>query len=276
MEAELGLRPEQLNLCVSIFFLTYLLFEVPSNMALPALLLATVVLLMLPDYPQTASSFLNSREMQIAVLRLPSSAPSPDVSFWNSAEFWAIVKDPMNIAFPLANLKRHAVADEWTGLLQPQILKDMGFGGTMANLMSAWPNVWGGLFEIFMAIHGDLNRERTWHIVAPGVLSLLGYLLLPWSAKRGWPLAARYAVTFLAASGIAVAPPWYAFRQSLLIGATSHALGLAWLNVFINLGSGCWIVSTGSVVLIITMVNREERRRKYRGASGTIDGLEMM
>ncbi|KAJ3337667.1 hypothetical protein HDU93_000745 [Gonapodya sp. JEL0774] len=233
--------------------------------------------------------FITQRETQIAIARLPPSAPSHLQKHFDITELIAMLTDPMMhlyaFAFAIGVLPQLGLA-----YFLPTILSGMGFTGVYANLMSAWPNLWGFLFDIFMGFHGDYRKERVLHIIVPSVISMVGFILLTVSARGGWSTALRYFFTFMAASGIGVAPAWYAWRQNMLVGATANAFSVAYLGTILNISgavapyiyptsnaplytmggivsSCCWAASIFGVFLIYLY---DEHRRK----AGFYDAIE--
>ncbi|KAJ3341923.1 hypothetical protein HDU93_003744 [Gonapodya sp. JEL0774] len=227
--------------------------------AFPSLILAVFTLIFLPDFPHTAHKFLSPREQQIAIARLPPSAPSHLQKNFDGNALVEALKDPMNFLYPVffsvgvipqlalqyflvrvpeanpqlylvASLTRNCILNE-----KPTILNAMGYTGATSNLMSAPPNLWGAFFEICMAVHSDATQERLFHILIPASIGLVGYALLPVAGKNAWPVGVRYLLTFLANSGIASAPAWYAWRQNMTVGATTVAFVMAWTNSVVNI-----------------------------------------
>ncbi|KXS18715.1 MFS general substrate transporter [Gonapodya prolifera JEL478] len=202
--------------------------------AIPSVILAVATLIWLPDFPHTATKFLTPREQQIAIARLPPSAPSHLQKHFDKDALIESFKDPMNLLYPVS-MAIGVIPQLALQYFLPTVLADMGYTGATSNLMSAPPNLWGAAFEVVMAYHGDLTQERLFHILGPASIGLVGYVLLPIAGKSGWPIGVRYFLTFVANSGIASAPSWYAWRQNMVVGATTVAFVMGWTNSVVNI-----------------------------------------
>ncbi|KXS20994.1 MFS general substrate transporter [Gonapodya prolifera JEL478] len=199
---------------------------------IPSLVLSVITFIFLPDYPHT-STFLSEREKDIAIRRLPPTAPSHLDKDIDKSHFRAILTDPMNLIHPLS-YGITILPQSSLSYFLPTILLGMGFSGTMSNLMSVWPNLWAGCFEIWCGFHGDKTQERALHIAIPSIFSMLGWILVPVGGKNGWPVGLRYFFVFFCTTGIGGAPGWFSWRQNMLSGSTQNAVVLAWINTVCN------------------------------------------
>ncbi|KAJ3340593.1 hypothetical protein HDU93_006708 [Gonapodya sp. JEL0774] len=173
------------------------------------------------------------REKEVAIRRLPATAPSHLEKSFDASHFSAIIRDPMNLLHPIS-YGITILPQSSLSYFLPTILTGMGYTGSTSNLMSAPPNVWAGFLEIFAGFHGDYRQERALHIAIPSFFSMLGWILIPLGGKNGWPVGLRYFFVFFATTGIAGAPGWFSWRQNMLAGSTQNAVVLAWVNTVCN------------------------------------------
>ena len=115
----------------------------------------------------------------------------------------------------------------------PQILKSLG---SLTNLqvgqLSVVPYLLGGVGMIFWGRHSDRGHDRRWHLVASGVLAMIGYALAG--------LASTPAVSFVGLC-LATLAVWSMFGVFWAIAADqlagpAAAAGLAFINSVGTLG----------------------------------------
>jgi len=115
----------------------------------------------------------------------------------------------------------------------PQILKSLG---SLTNLqvgqLSVVPYLLGGVGMIFWGRHSDRGHDRRWHLVASGVLAMIGYALAG--------LASTPAVSFVGLC-LATLAVWSMFGVFWAIAADqlagpAAAVGLAFINSVGTLG----------------------------------------
>ncbi|KXS12748.1 MFS general substrate transporter [Gonapodya prolifera JEL478] len=202
--------------------------------SIPSFLLSAATLIWLPNFPHTSQNWLTPREFQIAIARLPPSAPSHLQKHFDLEIFRETIKDPMNLLYPVF-MAIGVIPQLALNYFMPTVLTGMGYKGAMSNLMSAPPNLYAFIIEIANAYHSDYTQERLFHIVIPATVGMVGYVLLPISGINGWSQGMRYFLLFVANSGIASAPGWYAWRQNMTVGSTAVAFVMGWTNSVVNI-----------------------------------------
>ncbi|KAJ3341949.1 hypothetical protein HDU93_003770 [Gonapodya sp. JEL0774] len=258
--------------------------------AIPSIVLCIATIIWMPNFPHTSQNFLSPREMQIAIARLPPSAPSHLQKHFDRTIFLETIKDPMNLIYPVF-FAIGVIPQLALQYFIPTILQGMGYTGALSNLMSAPPNLYAFILEIANAVHSDYTQERVLHILWPATFGLIGYVLLPISGQNGWPVGSRYFLLFVANTGIANAPAWYSWRQNMTIGATAVAFVMGWTNSVVNIagavspflfptadapvfyqtggfvGAGCFAISMVGAVVVYFYDN-------YRRKNGYYDAIE--
>jgi len=149
---------------------------------IPAIVFGFVVYFVLPVAPQAHKGYLTPEEEEIAIRRLPPSAPSAADKI-TRAEIMAELKDPVLYLFSGAMLFT-VIPIAGAAALLPAILVGIGFTTSiLANAMAAVVNFWAVLCTLFLGWHSDWTRERYWHITFTVVFfSLCGSLPLALTA----------------------------------------------------------------------------------------------
>jgi len=115
----------------------------------------------------------------------------------------------------------------------PQILKSLGhLTNLQVGQLSVVPYLLGGVGMIFWGRHSDRGHDRRWHLVASGVLAMIGYALAG--------LASTPAVSFVGLC-LATLAVWSMFGVFWAIAADqlagpAAAVGLAFINSVGTLG----------------------------------------
>lgn len=155
----------------------------------------------LPATPSTAW-FLNEEEKAIAEFRhLRDGSGSIGDPFrfqdcfrnWNDWKFavWCVICFTYPVAFST------------TANFLPLILKRLGFGTVITNVLTVPPNVVGFLILLIVTRSSDKNRERTFHIVGALSISLVGLVMLVSIPpnEQSHNIGAAYFACFLLCSG---------------------------------------------------------------------------
>ncbi|KAI8256556.1 hypothetical protein K4K58_004791 [Colletotrichum sp. SAR11_239] len=210
-EKDIGLVGTQYNTIISVFFVGYILTQVPTNMILnkmrPSFVEAPFFLIIegtipipvafltyftLPDYPAT-TKWLTDEERQLATLRITEEAVEEDDR--GEATAWQGLKmsftDPALYMIWLMQLGLNTAAS-FTNFF-PTIVATLGYNQRNTLLLSAPPYVFAAILGITNSWHSDKHRERWLHIVWPQVFCSVGFIISATTLN----VAARYTATFM-------------------------------------------------------------------------------
>ncbi|SGY79300.1 BQ5605_C008g05099 [Microbotryum silenes-dioicae] len=195
---------------------------------IPAVIVGVIVWFALPDWPETAT-FLNEEERAFAMARLGDGAPRSTDAHFNRADFFATIKSWQFYAFAVAYFFMANSLNAF-GYFGPTIIKNLGYHGAKAQLMTVPPNIVAFFVILANAMHSDRTRERPKHIIAGLLFVGLGYILLATVKTTG---VRFFAVCCIASTNAAVMP-FVAWRASTVQGATSTAIATAFTVAFSN------------------------------------------
>ncbi|SCV70847.1 BQ2448_3609 [Microbotryum intermedium] len=195
---------------------------------IPAIVVGVIVWFALPDWPETAT-FLTEDERAFAVARLDDGAPRSTDAHFNRADFFATIKSWQFYAFAVAYFFMANSLNAF-GYFGPTIIKNLGYSGPKAQLMTVPPNIVAFFVILANAMHSDRTRERPKHIIAGLIWVGLGYVLLATVKTTG---VRFFAVCCIASTNAAVMP-FVAWRASTVQGATSTAIATAFTVALSN------------------------------------------
>lgn len=175
---------------------------------------------MIPDYPSTAK-FLNEREREVAIARLPPSAPRQSTLRFENEELLAAVKLPLVWVFCLASCALITVG--YAGAyFYPIIIKSMGFTSYNAQLLAVGVNLTSAVYVLFINIISDKIKERGWLILIGLAIAMSGWIALITTQSRNSPQT-NYALLYLTAFQSGNVPLLFTYAVQNVVGATKAA-----------------------------------------------------
>jgi ACS family tartrate transporter-like MFS transporter len=194
--------------------------------ALPALVLAIAVFLLLPDGPQEAR-WLKEGERMIIAATLAAETGAKDhirdvrASLLDArvlllcAVYFAIVVGLYGITYWL-----------------PQIVHVAGFSNQQTGFVIVIPYAIAAVAMVVWGRHSDISGERIWHVALAALVSALAFAL---SAATQLPSLTVVALSVAAIGICATLAPFWAMPP-LFLGGTGAAAGIALINAVGNLG----------------------------------------
>ncbi|KAJ3316705.1 hypothetical protein HDU93_004293, partial [Gonapodya sp. JEL0774] len=150
----------------------------------------------LPDYPQTCR-FLNTREKEIVIGRLPPSGPSVVSKQMVASEIWDAFKDwrmySLSFGLMLTLITAYAIA-----YFAPKVILAMGFVSTQAQLLTVPTALLGAIWIMFINWSSDRTQEKFFHGLACLLPPIAGYFLLA-TIQPQLSAYGRYGLIFLVA-----------------------------------------------------------------------------
>jgi ACS family tartrate transporter-like MFS transporter len=195
--------------------------------AIPALVLAAIVFLLLPDGPGNAR-WLSARERETIAADLAAERANSEESIHGVsgalADFRVILL--CLIYFGIV------VGLYGIGYWLPQIVQAMGFSNFAIGLLVALPYAAAGLAQFLWGRHSDISGERVWHVALPSLMSAAAFAL---SATLQNPALVLIALALAAIGICSTLAPFWAMPAQFLSGRGAAA-GIALINAVGNLG----------------------------------------
>jgi ACS family tartrate transporter-like MFS transporter len=196
--------------------------------AMPAILLAFVVLRLMTDRPAIATWL------------------QPDEREWLEAELAAErrqVESAGRIGMLQALVDWRVLvlsAIYFTGVTAsygvvfflPQIIKSLGLSNLMTGFVTAIPYTIGTIGLVLWGYSSDRHNERRWHLIIATGLAAVGLFCAGWFSHSFWAVAA----VAVAAVGIYGSRPTFWPMPSLFLTGGAAAVGMALINSIGNLG----------------------------------------
>jgi ACS family tartrate transporter-like MFS transporter len=191
----------------------------------PAVLLAFIFFIMLPDNPAKARWLSAAeRDWLIEQLRLGDASTSGGHS---SADTRRALRDPRVWMLGIVLFCIYLGLYGYTLSAPTIVQKVTGLSTTHTGFIIALTGIIGAASMLFNGWHSDRTGERYWHIIVPALLMALGFNVSGVSARPAFALPAFFLIVagFTATQG-----PVWTLPSSFLTG-TSRAAGIAAINM---------------------------------------------
>ncbi len=196
--------------------------------ALPAILLAAVVLKVMTDRPSVAD-WLEDGEKAWIENELESERLAVETG--GRLRMWQALKDPRVLKLSFIYFTS-TTANYGIVFFLPQIVKGLGLTNVQTGFVSAIPYIIGVAGLLLWGWSSDRTQERRWHLITAIVVGALGLTLAGWWGSTYVGLAGiTIAVIGLYGSRTAFWP-----MPSLFLTGTAAAAGIALVNAIGNLG----------------------------------------
>ncbi|SAK53985.1 membrane protein [Caballeronia hypogeia] len=224
--------------------------------AIPAMLLAFVTFLWLPDTPNDArwldadqKRWLNNT---LATERAQRELDAPV----HDERTWRIMFHPQVLLLSLVYAGTSA-ASNGLSLWQPQIIKSYGLSNLQAGWLNALPFAVASVAMIWWGVRSDKKRERVWSTALPLTLSAIALGVCTMTTQLA-PAVLCLVLTLVGT--YAFKGPFWALSSERL-GPRAAAAGLAQINAVGNLAgfAGTYLIGvireqTGSFAIALTPV----------------------
>ncbi len=196
--------------------------------AIPAVLLAFVVLAVLTERPAVAK-WLEPEEREWLDHELRAEREKIE-SVKRLTMLQALI-DPRVLILSAIYLTG-VTASYGLVFFMPQIIKGLGLSTLATGFVTAIPYVFGTIGLIAWGYSSDRLRERRWHLIVSTGLAAVGFLLAATSSHSYWAVVAMA----IAAVGIYGSRPAFWPMPSLFLTGGAAAVGMALINSIGNLG----------------------------------------
>jgi len=196
--------------------------------AVPAIVLAFVVLAMLTDKPKFAN-WLEPDEKAWLQGTLDAEKPvvaSPNVGFWQ------ILRTPQVLLLAFAYCGRN-VGMFGIAFFLPQIVKTLGLGNSQVGLVTSIPYIIATVGMWLWARSSDRHDERRWHMTVSLLLAAVGLGMAGMFSHSMWALV---GISFAAIGMFACSPCLYP-QLNKFLNAGAMAGAIAIVNSIGNLGA---------------------------------------
>jgi ACS family tartrate transporter-like MFS transporter len=213
--------------------------------ALPAILLAFVVLKVMTDRPEVAD-WLAPDEKNWLQTRLGEE--SRRIESAGRLTLLRALCDPRVLALSMMYFMS-VTANYGIVFFMPQIIKGIGLSNMMTGFVSSVPYIIGTVGLIIWGWSSDRKPERRWHLIVASTLAAVGLVFAGWTGASYWALLGMSAATV----GIYGSRAAFWPMPSIFLTGTAAAGAIALINAVGNLGGyvGPFVVgwikdSTGS------------------------------
>ena len=196
--------------------------------ALPAVLLAFVVLMRMTDRPAVAN-WLNADEKEWLETELKAERAKIETA--GSVTLLRALTDSRVLILSMIYFTS-VVAGYGVTFFLPQIVKGLGHSNFVTGLLTAIPYVIGVIGLIFWGHSSDRHKERRGHLIAASTVAAIGLAGTAFFTGSAWALATMS----VAAVGLYGSRPCFWPMPSQFLTGASAAVGIALINSIGNLG----------------------------------------
>ncbi|KAI4676601.1 hypothetical protein J4E81_011111 [Alternaria sp. BMP 2799] len=285
LTTDLGMTGNQYLTGLTLYFIGYVLFEIPCNIVLkrttPKFWLPTLTVVwgvvatlmgvtqnlsgffaeglftiiigiiaywFISNYPATVS-WLSKEERAFVQARLKADSDATNDEAFSWAEVLLAAKDIKiwlyAFAFHTMSLPLYTLS-----LFLPTIIRDMGYTSAQSQLLTIPPYAVATLFTIFWAILSERYARRALFILATSTVAIIGYIILLANTDPKARPGVSYVGTFFAAIGIypsvALVLCWPAINVSgQTKRATANAMQISIGNLGAVLGTQLYRANSG-------------------------------
>jgi ACS family tartrate transporter-like MFS transporter len=207
--------------------------------AIPAVLLAFVVLKVMSERPATAT-WLKPEERDWLEGELKAERDKIE-SVGRLTMMQALV-DPRVLVLSAIYLTG-VTASYGLVFFMPQIVKSLGLSNLATGFVTAIPYVFGTIGLIAWGYSSDRRKERRWHLIVSTGLAAVGFTLAGISSHSYWAVVAMA----IAAIGIYGSRPSFWPMPSLFLTGGAAAVGMALINSIGNLGGYIGPIIVGKI-----------------------------
>ncbi|SAK52307.1 membrane protein [Caballeronia glebae] len=224
--------------------------------AIPAVLLALVTYLWLPDTPNDARWLDADQKRWLSTTLADERAQRERAAPVHDERTWRIMFHPQVLLLSLVYAGTSA-ASNGLSLWQPQIIKSFGLSNTQAGWVNAVPFAIASVAMIYWGMRSDRKRERVWSTALPLALSAIALAACTMTTQL---LPALSCLILTLVGTYAFKGPFWALSSERL-GPRAAAAGLAQINAVGNLAgfAGTYLIgvireTTGSFAMALTPV----------------------
>jgi MFS transporter, ACS family, tartrate transporter len=197
--------------------------------AIPSVLLAFVVLIVMTDKPALAT-WLKPEEREWLQSELDKERIALEAGHGSLTLFQALTdRRVLALSFIYMTI---VTATYGITFFLPLIVKGAGFSDAMTGVVTAIPYVIGTIGMVLWSFSSDRRKERRWHFIIACLVAAAGLVASGWLGASWWALAAMSVAT----AGLYGSKPAFWPLPSEFLTGTGAAAGIALVNSIGNLG----------------------------------------
>jgi ACS family tartrate transporter-like MFS transporter len=196
--------------------------------ALPAVLLAFVVLMLMTDRPAVAN-WLDSDEKEWLETELKAERAKIEIA--GRLTLLRALTDRRVLILAMIYFTS-VIAGYGITFFLPQIVKGLGHSNFVTGLLTAIPYVIGVIGLICWGHSSDRRKERRWHLIVASTVAAIGLAGTAFFTGSAWALVTMS----VAAVGLYGSRPCFWPMPSLFLTGAAAAVGIALINSIGNLG----------------------------------------
>jgi len=199
----------------------------------PSVVAGVVVWFVLPNHPSECK-WLNEKEQMLATSRLEGVEKGTNHTI-RFSDVVATLREwrVLGCAFVYLTI---LTAFYSVSFFLPALMTDFGFSSLNANLMSTPVYFFAAIVMLANGYHSDKTQERMWHVLIPGGVGVAGWALLAFACAVRSLALELVAIFIVTACTWSLISPTLAWLMGGLQGATSSAVGAAFVIAFGNIG----------------------------------------
>ncbi|KAJ7700039.1 MFS general substrate transporter [Mycena rosella] len=193
---------------------------------------AFISLFILPDFPETEMTWLSPAEQALAQRRMVEDAGMNEDLYpkRGSTSRLLMALSDWKVWWLALTLTSIVISLSFNAYF-PSLAATLGYGRTLTLLAPPW------FFATFVGFgvsrHSDRSEERFWHVVAPLLVGILGFLL----AMSTMNPIARYISLFLMAQSYAGFIVYLSWASGTIRSSQKRAVALALINMVSSFGN---------------------------------------
>ncbi|KAJ6599111.1 MFS general substrate transporter [Mycena vulgaris] len=195
---------------------------------------ASISLFILPDFPETPTTWLSPAEQALARRRMVEDAGMDEdlgpkqgstSGLFMAVYDWQVWWLALTLTSIVMSLSFNAYF--------PTLAETLGYGKKLTLLLCAPPWFFATFAALWISRHSDQTGERFWHIVTPLLVGILGFLL----AMASMNVIARYISLFLMAQSYAGFITYLSWASGTIRPSHKRAVALALINMVSSFGN---------------------------------------
>ncbi|KAJ6020758.1 hypothetical protein N7540_006262 [Penicillium herquei] len=205
------------------------------------ILLALIIPIILLDTPNQSGKWLNDEERRYLIARMTIQNGGKEIEKASGHFSWKLIWDVITdwqIYIMAFNYWSNNIPSYGLKFTMPQIMKNMGFSGNTAQLMTVPPYIAGAISAFVFGRLSDKFKRRSFFVIGPQLLVIIGYsILTPLAPNIKSNIGPCYFAIVLANIGLyPISPGSSSWLANNVEGPAKRAIAFAYMASLANLG----------------------------------------